>query len=109
MEKSGCICILLKLLGVAKSKGIIVVDPDSRSKLGSIIAHEWRHHYQYFHGPYERGPSWYYLKDKYTYKEAVVKYFTLSHIEMDALIFSRKHIKDEHDEVWVEWIIKFLG
>ena len=92
--------------GVDRSNGIIVVDPQRRSRLESVIAHEWRHHYQHFHGPYEKGPSWDYLSSIYTYEEAVIKYFTLSCVEMDSFTFSMKHTKDVLDDFWLELIVK---
>ncbi len=92
--------------GMDRSNGIIVVDPVLHDDVDSVIAHEWRHHYQWFHGPFYKGPSWKYLSDKYSYEEAVVKYFTLSPIEMDAFTFSLKHTKDIVDDIWLELIVK---
>ncbi len=92
--------------GIDRSNGVIVVDPDKHIIVDAVIAHEWRHHYQHFHGPYKKGPSWYDLSDKYSYKEAIIKYFVQSPTEMDSFIFQIKHGKDKDDEMWLEWIVK---
>jgi hypothetical protein len=56
----------------------------------STIAHEWRHHYQYHTGQ-SIGHSFITLFDKFDYNTALLKYFTLSKTENDALRFQYQY------------------
>lgn len=83
------------------SKGLIWISEFTPS----VIAHEWRHHYQFYYGP-KPGPSSLAL-DKWTaqygYKGMIKKYFTELDYEQDALKFQVKmYPKDLLTEYWID-------
>lgn len=74
--------------------GVLVINPEI-PMVDSIIAHEWRHHWQYYHGiEFEISPS----VDHENYYESLVKYFTNSKTEKDAVRFECKYTG-----VYPEW------
>jgi predicted SprT family Zn-dependent metalloprotease len=94
--------------GISRDTGIIVVDPSKEPTVGSVIAHEWRHHYQHFHGPHTQGYDWNDLIANYSYHDSIIKYFISSPVEMDAYSFEVKHCKSPLNQSWLEWIVKAL-
>lgn len=67
----------------------------------STLAHEWRHHWQWYNGwkvdsilpNYEIG-----------YKEAMIEFYSNSISELDALLFEIKKSPDDTNQEWYEWI-----
>ena len=83
-------------------KGLIIIPPDADD---SVLAHEWRHHWQCIHGwvPDNNIPlSW---GKGAAYKSAIIKYFE-SRTEMDALIYSLPYALTDLPLQWYEWILK---
>lgn len=70
--------------------GVIVIDPEYEP-FQSTIAHEWRHHWQYYNGiKFDISPID--LFDNFDYDTALLKYFTESNTEQDAVRFQYKHV-----------------
>lgn len=79
--------------------GIIVINP-RYSNIATTIAHEWRHHWQHFHGiKFQISPLGVFSKMKFN--EGLVSYFKSSRTERDALRFQYKHagIHDGWEEI----------
>lgn len=89
--------------------GIIEVstlDPDNS---GSVIAHEWRHHWQVYHGWTLRGPMWESVQSGRPYEDAIAHYFTHSAKEADALKFQLRYVPPTYGPKWEYWILRSLG
>ncbi len=74
--------------------GIIVVNATQPEEFAGTIAHEWRHHWQAYHGWKFDGMSGASLIDLINsagYNKAIRKYFAESKSEMDALRFQYKY------------------
>jgi len=83
--------------------GIIAINADSTIMVSSL-AHEWRHHVQYYyHGSSCKSTAW---KNKKNYKKEIIDYFTNNIWEMDALLYEIKKAPDDVNLQWYEWIIK---
>lgn len=82
-------------------KGLIVVRDDQD---GSTLAHEFRHHLQRVYYGIEF-PSQEFNFD-IPYKDAIIKYFTSSWIEMDALLYELSKKPTDTNLEWYEWIVK---
>ena len=67
--------------------GVIVVDPDT-PLIHTTIAHEWRHHWQYYHGIEFEISS---IVDNESYNESLLQYVTGSKTELDAIRFEYKY------------------
>jgi len=72
----------------------------------ATIAHEWRHHWQLFHGWTYDGYVWESGFEK-NYEENIFDYFTTSECEMDALRFEYKHgkIPDMWEEMFYPYFL----
>jgi len=72
--------------------GVIAINSNYTDKnvVEGMIAHEWRHHWQYFNGV-KMDVSPLDLFSKMNYKEALIKYFTTSKTEFDAIRFQYEH------------------
>jgi hypothetical protein len=67
--------------------GVIVVNPECEL-VQTTIAHEWRHHWQYYNGiEFEISPR----VDNEDYDKSLLKYFTGSKTEFDAIRFECKY------------------
>ena len=79
--------------------GVIVINPEY-DNIDSTIAHEWRHHWQHFHGIKFEISSLTMFKEL-EYNESLLKYFTESKTELDALRFEYKYagIHDGWEEI----------
>lgn len=85
--------------------GVIVVSPLCSDNVEATIAHEWRHHWQYFHGvKFDATPV--NIFQTMAYEKALVKYFKSSRMEMDALRFQYKH--STIHEAWEELLFNFI-
>jgi len=85
-------------LDLTKKAVIIITDTD---RMESVIAHEFRHHWQtYTWGklpthPWQQGKS---------YKKSIKKYFRGARHEMDALQFEIKYAPNNLNLKWWEWL-----
>jgi hypothetical protein len=86
------------------SKGILVINAvwlDGELDYANVLAHEWRHHWQLFNwGKNYDGSR---FCKELPYRESIVKYFTSSRCEMDALLFSIEKHSDEESQQRLEW------
>ena len=74
-------------------------------KESSVLAHEWRHHWQFFNGIDDgRRKGDFDFSNYYTYESEMVKFFSNSYNEFDALRFEIKHAKSYHNE----WVMALL-
>jgi len=68
--------------------GVIVINPEYEP-FQSTIAHEWRHHWQHYHGiEFKISPR----VDDENYNETLLNYFTGSKTEWDAVRFQYEHV-----------------
>jgi hypothetical protein len=81
--------------------GLIVAS--AHSNYESTIAHEFRHHMQYVYVgmKFDSKP----LRTDIPYRDAIVKYFTNSMTEMDALQYEMSKVKSDVCMEWYEWIM----
>lgn len=83
--------------------GLIVINENEVDVIfAGTLAHEYRHHWQYYSG-IEIDSIW---EIKSDYKSAIIEYFTTYPIEMDALIFEMKLYPEDYKSQWWEWITK---
>lgn len=84
--------------------GVIVINP-KYNKTESTIAHEWRHHWQHFHGiKFEISDLKTFGKIKFS--QSLINYFRTSKTEKDALRFQYQHA-GIHDG-WEQILYPFL-
>ena len=82
-------------------RGLLVVREDNYE---STLVHEFRHHVQRVHfGIKPDGIEW---EEGESYKNSIIKYFTSSVTEMDALLYELKHYPDDVNLEWYEWLVK---
>jgi len=70
---------------------IIIGEYNEDFPLEAIMAHEWRHHWQYWNGWEYDGIGWNFTEDYDVYIEQITKYFLHSFSETDALKYELKH------------------
>jgi len=87
--------------------GVIAVNPKNYKNIEETIAHEWRHHMQYFNG-IDFGKLSYPLEifNKLPYRKAIWEYFSESEIELDAIRFQYKY--STIFEVWESVLYKLI-
>jgi hypothetical protein len=71
--------------------GVIVLNAEYPEFFETTIAHEWRHHWQAFHGMEYDGIEIEVNPDLPSYKKSLIQYYTQSVSEMDALQFEWKY------------------
>lgn len=102
------ICIDGKYYNI--SRGLIEISVSnnvSSKEISSTIAHEWRHHWQYFNLPYEKNKfKWPQTYDDQKYNKLITNYFLLNPLEMDALQFQKKYssIYEEWEEILHDYL-----
>lgn len=87
---------------ISARKGIIFFNPE-KPDVADTLAHEWRHHWQFWSGPGLDPVAFDYGGE---YRSAIVKYFRSSRCEYDALRFSVKHAPSEMSLLWKSWVIE---
>lgn len=80
--------------------GVIVVSTIHPDYIPSIIAHEWRHHWQEFHGWHYDGIGWQHTNELSRYERNIRAYFTRSRCEADALRFELRRAPCEVNDYW---------
>jgi hypothetical protein len=86
------------------SKGIIYI---SANACDGTLAHEFRHHWQYWCGlKYDGEPFGAQQACSYDdYRVAIVRYFTVSYSESDALLYElKKTPRNNPANAWLDWI-----
>lgn len=81
--------------------GLIVISTEFEGDVATL-AHEWRHHYQFYHGIELNSIGW--INDDRSYKEKIIEYFLSSTSEMDAFRFQLSLAPPVEIEEWVEWL-----
>lgn len=80
-------------------RGVIALNPKSTNLEEELIAHEWRHHMQYFRGADFKGMAKNLNVFKlHSYEQALRKYFISEPLELDAVRFQYKHVSVH--EIW---------
>jgi hypothetical protein len=82
-----------------KRNGVIVISSQYPDDIPSVLAHEWRHHWQHFQGWKYDGIGW---DSPVNYDAAIYDYFTQSYSEFDAFRFQCKKAKSETDDIWLD-------
>jgi len=88
------------------SNGIIMVGCYAEQPTESALAHEFRHHWQYWNGIDSDCVGWNTETTYEEYPKDIVRYFTGSTTEMDALNFELKHAPSDLSLEWMNWIKK---
>ena len=70
----------------------------------STLAHEFRHHLQRVHFGIKPDVIEWDIGENY--KDSIIKYFTSSVTEMDALLYEVKYYPDDVNLEWYEWLVK---
>ena len=84
-------------------KGVIVVDfSNPAGFVLSAIAHEWRHHCQFYYGGNFKNPIQF--NTKIDYKKSIISFFSNSATEVDALLFAHKVAPHETSSMWIKWL-----
>ena len=87
-------------------RGLIVVNCTYPDMIESVLAHEWRHLWQYYQWGKPASVAQWNSSSPLTYKEQIVKYFTTDSKEYDALLFELEKVPNDTVLEWYEWIIK---
>lgn len=90
---------------IRNHNGTIFVNVSNSESIEETLAHEWRHHYQYWQlgMAFKHITSWDSLRQHYDYKISIKKYFTQWH-EWDALTFAHHKAGNDTTESWLEII-----
>jgi hypothetical protein len=86
-------------------KGLLYIcthPSETTGRVEEVIAHEFRHHWQFFNLKREYCFDWF--TSNLPYKERVIKYFIKNNTEMDALLFSLDIAPVEKTKLWYSWI-----
>jgi len=85
--------------------GLLVVNIETEYDfIVNGIAHEWRHHWQWWMGVTSDCPGW---NGGGSYKKNIMQYFLCSRTEMDALLFSNKMYPSNDTLEWYDWLVKY--
>ena len=87
---------------VSIENGLIILKSDTSP---STIAHEFRHHLQWWYGLEVEGVEWDFNKP---YEDAIIEYYTKSITEMDALLYECNHYPDDYNMQNYEWLFNHL-
>ena len=87
---------------VSIENGLIIIKSNTSP---STIAHEFRHHLQWWYGMDLGAVAWDFHKP---YKDAIVEYYTKSLTELDALLYECKHYPDDDNMQNYEWVCRGL-
>ena len=85
-------------------RGLIVVSEMTewcRHGFASTLAHEWRHHWQWFNFPYRSVVREF--NHSVSYREAIIEFFRNAK-ERDALFFSHEVEPCEETRLWKSWV-----
>jgi len=97
--------ILLSDEIVDLSKGVIFIDESNiinEEHFSQTLAHEWRHHWQYFNTcEYYECP---FIFDDCDYYECIVRFFKYNYYELDALLFELKSHPPSSDSYLNGWL-----
>lgn len=96
---------------IDSSRGVIqIAEQSCLEEEADVIAHEWRHHWQYVNGlmvnDEPSGPKWNHLSSTLPYEDAIRAYFRTQWFEMNALLFARRFSKHWLTEWWLELLRK---
>lgn len=92
---------------VSFARGLIIINPNAaKNDFGEIevaatIAHEWRHHWQAFNWGRSTAVE---VDNRIPHKESMVKYFSASRFEADALRFELQHVPSEVNLERASWL-----
>lgn len=85
-------------------RGIICISESAKSEEeAETVAHEWRHHWQFWSGWQYDNLSWDALAPR-GYEAAIISFFTGSRSEMDALRFSHERSPSPQTEQWCQML-----
>lgn len=80
------------------SKGLIQIQPGDSKDEAATIAHEWRHHWQFYHGVQFYDWEWEPTDD---YEQSIIDYFKCPY-ELDALRYELKIAPSDCTEGWAD-------
>jgi hypothetical protein len=96
--------IIYDNIHILPSKNGTIIINSEHDNIASVLAHEYRHHWQYHHGWDYDGIPWQFDAD---YISELTNYYRESHSEMDALLFELKLAPSE-ESMWIQSLIKML-
>ena len=86
------------------NRGLIAISSSAEVDLDNVLAHEYRHHWQVMNGWQLDSVGW--NAPGLSYKQKIIRYFSRSKSEMDALLFSLPYATEDQALEWQEWLIK---
>jgi hypothetical protein len=102
--------ILIRGEYIEPSKGTIIVGIGAVGydclDIESTLAHEWRHHWQWWNGYRTNNIRWVYSGN---YEEDIVRYFSNSPNELDALRFEVQQTNSEYSKWWLSLLQQSKG
>ena len=84
---------------------LVIVEPEDESTVASTIAHELKHHIQFYTGTKPGPSSFSTFSSLYSYEESIYRYFTSYWWEYEALLFEYKYSKDWCNEWWLKKLV----
>jgi len=82
--------------------GLIVISPNEDGAfMAHSLAHEWRHHWQFFERGLTGGSKWH---NNGNYEKAIISYFRRHLHEWDALLYANRMAPCSTSLEWERWI-----
>lgn len=88
------------------SEGPVIGVANNDNETAGIIAHEYRHHWQWLNHSGLMGRSVWSEPESLDYKASIIRYFRSFWWEMDALRFQLKHAPDDLSCLWWDWLME---
>lgn len=96
---------IIECFDMDTSEGAIIEVTSSHST-ASILAHEFRHHWQRYCADLKPGKAWRQPSTMDEYKKQIIRYFRDDPFEMDALCFEIAIAPSDISLMWKEWILE---
>lgn len=91
-------------VGMDVSEAPVVAITENATGTAGVLAHEYRHHWQWSTYPAPVISSvW---TEGGNYKASIIRYFSAFWWEMDALKFQLKHAPDDVSRLWWDWLME---
>lgn len=88
------------------SEGPVIGVANDAHGTSGILAHEYRHHWQWLKYSALMGRSVWSETEHHDYKASIIRYFRAFWWEMDALRFQLKHAPDDVSRLWWDWLME---
>jgi hypothetical protein len=95
---------IVEHLGLDTAEGAII-EITTVCPAQSVLAHEYRHHWQRQNARLTTGTVWHRVETVADYRKEIVRYFSQSPFEMDALYFELSVAPNDVSLEWKEWLV----